>query len=96
LNNEVPEKSIQTPDRIVQKYEPIFMKPVSQNGRAQFYAPYKIFGNREIDTYWFNILVIGAVTIILYVILYYNLLRKLVSFFENLRVQRSDDIIISY
>ena len=95
-NFDVGEKSIQTSDYIIQKYEPIFMKPVSKNGRAHFYAPYKTVGNLNIDTYWFNIIIICIKTFLLYIILYFNLFQKLVTSLTNLRVQRSDSTITSY
>ena len=51
-------KTIQTSDKIVQRYEPVYMKPVSRNGRAHFYAPYKQLGEKRIETLWFNIIVL--------------------------------------
>jgi hypothetical protein len=80
------DKSFETPEKIIQKYEPVYMKPVSKYGRAQFYAPYKLIGNQKIDTYYFNILVIWSVTLVLYIALYFNLLQKIVTYFENLRL----------
>ena len=84
------EKSIETTEKIIQKYEPVYMKPVSKYGRAQFYAPYKQIGNTTIDTFWFNILVLWFVTLVLYIALYYNLLQKAVTYFENLQFAKSD------
>jgi energy-coupling factor transporter ATP-binding protein EcfA2 len=84
------QKIVETRDKIIQKYEPIFMKATSKNGRAHFYAPSKHIGNREIDTYWFNFMVIWLVSMILYAALYFNLLRRLFTYFENLRFQKSE------
>jgi len=95
-NFDVREKSIQTPDYVIQKFEPIFMKPVSKNGRAQFYAPYKKIGNLKIDTYWFNIMIICVKSLLLYIVLYFNLLQKLFTSFTRLRIQKSNSIISSY
>ncbi len=81
------EKTIETSGKIIQKYQPVYMKPLSKYGRAHFYAPYKMIGNKEIDTYWFNILVLWFVTLILYIILYYKILQKIITFFENLDIQ---------
>jgi ABC transport system ATP-binding/permease protein len=91
MNYDVLYKSVLTPTRIVQKYEPAFMEPVAKNGRAHFYAPYKRLGNLDIDTYWFNILVIWIVSSLLYLTLYFNLIRKLLSYFENLRFPKSEN-----
>jgi hypothetical protein len=84
------EKSIETPGKIIQKYEPVYMKPVSKYGRAQFYAPYKMLGNRKIDTFWFNVMVLWFETLVLYITLYFNLLQIIVAHMERLRFTKSD------
>jgi ABC transport system ATP-binding/permease protein len=86
LNGDAKQQSIETARKIIQKYEPAYMKPVSRYGRTQFYAPYKQIGKIVTDTFWFNILVLWVVTLILYITLYYNLLQKAINFFGNLRV----------
>ena len=83
-------KSIRTDDRIIQKYESGYMMPVSKWGRAHFYAPYKKLGNLEIDTYFFNLIIIWAVSILLYFALYFKLLRKLITFLETLLSRKTD------
>jgi hypothetical protein len=84
------DQSPETQTKIIQKYEPGFMKPTSKYGRAQFYAPYKQVGNIQIDTFWFNLMVLWIVTLVLYVALYYNLLQKLVTGLENLRLKEPE------
>jgi ABC transport system ATP-binding/permease protein len=84
------DKYVETGNRIIQKMDPGYMKPVSKSGRAHFYAPYKQTGNIEIDTYWFNIMVLWIVTILLYIALYYNLLEKLLTLFSNLRLKEAE------
>ncbi len=84
------EQSIETDSKIIQKYEPGFMMPLSKTGRAQFYAPYKKVGNIKIDTFWFNLIVIWIVTISLYVALYYNVLQKLIEALENLKFKSTE------
>jgi ABC-type multidrug transport system ATPase subunit len=90
LNGLRSEQSIETDRRIIQKYLPGYMKPTSKYGRAHFYAPYKQLGDIRIDTFWFNLLVlwIGG-SLFLYLALYCNLLQKLVSRLENLRLKKS-------
>jgi uncharacterized membrane protein len=83
-------KSIEKSDRIIQKFEPVFMLPTANNGRAHFCAPFKVLGNFKIDTFWFNIMVIWLVSLFLYFILYFNILRKVVSGFGNTNKRRSD------
>jgi hypothetical protein len=84
------DKSLETDNRIIQKIDPGYKKPVSKFGRAHFYAPYKQIGDIKIDTYWFNLIVLWMVTLVLYIVLYYNLLEKLITGFSNLRIKESD------
>jgi len=77
-------------DKIIPRADPGYTKATSKYGRAHFYAPYKFIGNWEIDTYWFNFIVIWLVSVIMYAALYFNLLRKLFTYFENLRFQKSE------
>jgi ABC-type multidrug transport system ATPase subunit len=90
LDIDNPDKIIRTPEKYIQKYEPGYMRAVSKCGRAHFYAPNKLIGETRIDTYWFNMLVIWLVSALLYLALYYNLLKKLMSWFENLRLPTSE------
>ena len=92
LNDDDPflKKSVEKSDLIVRKYEPGFMQPTANNGRAHFCAPFKIIGNTEIDTFWFNIIVLWIVTLSLYIALYYNLLLKALNFSGNFRVPKKE------
>jgi ABC transport system ATP-binding/permease protein len=73
-------KTFETSDKIVQRYEPVYMKPVARNGRAHFYAPYKQVGSLRIGTFRFNIIVLWVAAIILYIALYYKLIEKAVGY----------------
>jgi hypothetical protein len=73
------DKSVKTNTRIIRKLEPAYMKPASKFGNAHFYAPVKQIGNLQIDTYWFNLMVLWFVILLLYITLYYNLLQKLIN-----------------
>jgi hypothetical protein len=75
-------------NRLIRKYEPIYMIPTSGTGRAHFYAPVKIIGNRSFNTLWFNITVIWIMSIILYIMLYYDVIRKSLAFFERFRFRK--------
>ena len=90
LDEDNLKKAIYTPQKIIQKMNPGYMKTTSKTGRSHFYAPSKMLGKKEIDTYIFNLSVIWLVTIILYVALYFKLLRKFVELLGNIRVKRSD------
>jgi hypothetical protein len=79
-------KSIETHDKIIQKYTPVYMKPVSRYGRAQFYAPYKQLGELKISTFWFNIAVLWLATVLMYLALYYAVLQRVIEYFGSLPV----------
>ncbi|MFH0842419.1 MAG: ATP-binding cassette domain-containing protein [Bacteroidota bacterium] len=85
-----PEKILATPEKYIQKCDPGYMKALAKNGRAHFYAPCKKLGKAEIDTYWFNVFVIWAVSVLLYTALYYKILQKLIKQAGNLRIQKSE------
>ncbi len=89
LNKDELHKIVEKGDILVRKYEPVFMVPESKLGRAHLYAPSKRIGNWQIDTFWFNIMVIWFTTILLYLALYLDLLRKVISYFEHLRLRKS-------
>ena len=90
LGEDNRKSTIETNDKIIQKYRPGYMKATSKFGKAHFYAPIKRLGNLEIDTYWFNILAIWIVSIVLYLVLYFNLMTKAFKYFENLRFRKSE------
>ena len=75
----------------VQNYEPIYLDPEKKgflNFRTHFFAPSKcIFGGLT-DTFDFNITIVLLSTIFLYLFLYYEVLGKVVGFFENLRFRK--------
>ncbi len=75
-------------NEIVRLRDPIYTLPWLNNGRAHFYAPYKKFMGVYFDTFWFNLLVIWISTGFWFVCLYYDLLRKLITYFENMQMQR--------
>lgn len=91
LNEMEKEKLIETPDKMIQKYAPVYMNPVSHYGRAQFYAPYKKIGNISVDTYWFNIIFLWMASLLLYIALYFNLLQRAITFIGNLRVPKQEN-----
>jgi hypothetical protein len=90
LNEMEIERLIETPRRMIQKYAPVYMRPLSNYGRSHFYAPYKKIGNIAIDTFWFNIIVLWLVTLCLYIALYYNLLQKALNITGNIRIPWKD------
>jgi energy-coupling factor transporter ATP-binding protein EcfA2 len=61
---------------VIQKADPIYLDPEKPFIKAHFYAPRKnVFGTRA-DTYVVNIAVLWFMTIILYIVLYFRVLKK--------------------
>jgi ABC-type multidrug transport system ATPase subunit len=73
-------------DRLIQKSQPVFMLPGSKIGRAHFFAPYKLLGNLPISTLIFNNAAMWIMIILLFVTLYYNLLKRFINWLEKLRL----------
>jgi energy-coupling factor transporter ATP-binding protein EcfA2 len=78
---------IEKDGRFVQKIFPIYKDPEPLHFidfDAQFYMPKKHIFNQNIDTYFFNMGVIWAMTIALALLLYFDILRRIVEGFGNL------------
>ncbi len=86
LNQTVLEKTYETKDRIIQKSDPVYMMPGSSYGRAHFFAPFKRIGKLNIDTLWFNVFVIWLMSFLLFVTLYYNVLKKFIDQLEKVHI----------
>jgi hypothetical protein len=70
----------------VQKTTPIYMKPTSRYGRAQFYAPYKQIGNLQIGTLLFNTIAMWFMIGIFFWCLYADLLGRFIKYLESLKL----------
>ncbi|MBE3087429.1 MAG: hypothetical protein IMZ64_14580, partial [Bacteroidetes bacterium] len=86
LNRLATSKIYDAEDKLVQKADPVFMRPGSKFGRAHFYAPYKQIGDWKIGTLIFNIVAIWFMIFILFVTLYYNILKRFIAFLESLKL----------
>ncbi|MFN8257683.1 MAG: ATP-binding cassette domain-containing protein [Bacteroidales bacterium] len=69
--------------KFIQKRDPIFMKPVSNWGRAQFYSSEKQLFGKIFNTYWFNLTVIWLGSFIMYIALLQDWLRKIFTFIQK-------------
>ncbi|MFW5821335.1 MAG: ABC transporter permease, partial [Bacteroidota bacterium] len=72
--------------RILQVLDPVFLdtEPLENISlRAHFYAPYKNLFGMKVDTLYFNLTVIWIFTILLGFTLYFDLLKKGLSFFSK-------------
>jgi hypothetical protein len=85
-NTTVQYRIVENQNRLIQKIYPIYTDPEPQHifdFRTRFYSPEKHFAGLRIDTFWFNIIFIWLMSIILFIALYFDLLRKLVDLFSN-------------
>lgn len=87
LNRDEINKIYETHDALIQKKDPVFMNPTSNLGRAHFYAPVKIINRIKIETIWFNIFMMWLGCGILYLALYFDLLRKGIKYLESLNLK---------
>lgn len=88
LNKQELHKIISSDERLIRQAEPIYKDPESNWGRAHFYAPVKIIAGYRIDTYWFNIMIIWFTTLLLYITLVFDVLRKLIQGSGKLKFKR--------
>jgi len=90
-NLDEPMRIIESNGRLVQKVYPIYKDPDPTHFidfDAQFYLPAKHFLRTSVDTLYFNIGVIWLMSAILYITLYFDVLRWLLRKMENLSVRR--------
>jgi hypothetical protein len=80
-SNEI-NRIIEYQDQLIQKIDPVFKDPDSKFVKAHFYAPRKQVFGKFYETFWVNFVVIWVMSILLYIILYFRLLRKFLDFLE--------------
>ncbi len=74
--------------RLVQHYDPIYQDPVPGGPlsiRTHFFSPVKHFMGKIFDTYWFNIYLVWMLTLLFYIILYFDGLKKILTFTERFK-----------
>ncbi|HEY8936065.1 MAG TPA: ATP-binding cassette domain-containing protein [Cyclobacteriaceae bacterium] len=78
---------IEKDGKLIQKIYPIYKDPDPEHSidfDAQFYMPQKHFLGRNIDTFIFNTGVIWSMTLVLAILLYLDVLRKIIDGVEGL------------
>jgi ABC-type multidrug transport system ATPase subunit len=78
---------------LVRQYEPIYMDPTIKgklSWRSHFFAPRKPFLGNYYDTFWYNIIVIWIYSVCLYVILYFELIKKIMDVFGKIRLKKEN------
>lgn len=72
-------KTIEYKGQLIQKLEPIYMEPEFPFIKAHFYSPTKMIFGVKTDTYIVNVIVLWVMTILIYLALYFRLLKKLLD-----------------
>lgn len=90
-NSQIADRIVEKDGRLIQRIYPIYHDPEFTtdifgkfNFRAHFYAPRKQFFGKYYDTFWVNIIVIWLMSLILYITLYFNVLKKCLDFCEGI------------
>jgi len=78
------DRIIEYKDQLIQKVDPIYLYPSSKLIRAHFYAPVKQFFGEYFNTFWINTIVIWIFSGLLYIVLYYRLLKRLLEWLGSL------------
>lgn len=76
---------------IIQNVDPVYLDPVKKgilSYRTHFFAPTKYFLGMSTDTYRFNIRAILISSLLLYLVLYFNLLAGAISFLEKFKIRK--------
>ena len=79
----------ETGNSIMQKVAPVFKKPDFSNGRAHFLSSEKIVGNLVLSALAFNLSVIWLMNILLYLSLYFDWIRKILSGIGKINLSRN-------
>lgn len=75
-------------DKFIQKKNPVFKAATGKWGRAHFYASEKRLGAIYISTPVFNCLVMWLGILGLYVMLYLDVLRRIIHYFDTFRLRQ--------
>ncbi|HVD98268.1 MAG TPA: ATP-binding cassette domain-containing protein [Cytophagaceae bacterium] len=92
-NATAKKRIVETDQYLAPKLDYVYFSPVEVKGtfdyRAHFFAPVKHFAGNYYDTFKFNIIVIWLAGIFLYILLYFDLLRKLLNVFGKISIPRT-------
>lgn len=76
------QKLVEYDDHLVRLIDPVYLDPVPDHlldFRSQLFAPRKFFAGRYYYTYNFNMVVLWMITLFLYIMLYFDVLRRVVN-----------------
>ena len=82
-NNELV-RIIEYKGRLFQKIDPIYLDPIHPFIKAHFYSPRKMIFGMYYSTFWVNTAVIWAFSLIIYFLLYFRVLKRILDFLEQI------------
>ena len=88
INKNETTKILEFKGELIQKMDPIFMDPEFKFIKAHFYSPTKQVFGAYYDTYIINIIILWMITILLYLALYFRLLKKFLDSGEAIAGKR--------
>ncbi|MBK9672583.1 MAG: ATP-binding cassette domain-containing protein [Bacteroidetes bacterium] len=78
------DKIVEVDSKLIQRKNPVYLDPPKNSIiRAHFFAPRKRVFGQYFDTFWVNISVIWAMSLLLAFTLYFDVLKKLMDFFGD-------------
>lgn len=77
---------------MISRKNAVYREPQGNYGRAHFYAPAKRIFNLRVDTLWFNMSLTWIFNIFSVVFLYFDAIRKILDYFETIRLNRLNQI----
>ncbi len=79
-SNNQTDRLLVTNSKIIQRFEPVFhINPKEKFFKAPLFSAVKNFGGNSYKTLWCNFIVIWLMTIVLYLLLQFNVFRKLLN-----------------
>ncbi|MCB0428649.1 MAG: ATP-binding cassette domain-containing protein [Flavobacteriales bacterium] len=79
------DKIIEWEGELVQRADPIYLDPLFNSGlRTHFFAPRKKLLGAYVDTFWVNLIVIWLMCLMLYITLYFDVLKKCMDYLGRL------------
>ncbi len=82
-NTAVENRIIEYNQELLQKIYPVYQTPAITGSfwdfRTHFYAPSKAFLGWQVPTLWFNVAIIWLMTVVLYLMLYFRVFRRVVE-----------------
>ena len=83
-NNKTFEYFIEDKGDMIQLRDPIYRDPTHRFIKAHFYAPRKMIAGSYFPTLWVNVMVLWIMTLFLYVLLYFRVLKKFLDYTERI------------